>query len=50
MVDSVEIGEGLCEFPEADCGAADEYDIGSGWRAFVEGLFEFLDIGFPAFG
>jgi len=50
VVDSIEIGEGLCEFPEADCRAADEYDIGSGWRAFVEGLFEFLDIGFPAFG
>ena len=50
MVDGVEIGEGLCEFPAADGGASDEYDIGSGWRAFVEGLFEFLDIGFPAFG
>ncbi len=31
MVDGVEIGEGLCEFPAADGGAADEYDIGSGW-------------------
>lgn len=49
MVEGVEIGEGLIEFPATDGGAADEYDIGGGWRAFGEGLFEFPDVGFPAF-
>jgi len=49
VVDGIEAGEGLADFPAADGGAADEDEIGSGRRAFGEGLFELPDIGFPAF-
>lgn len=50
VVDGVESGKGLMNFPAADGGAADEHDVTCWWRAFGERLFEFLDVRFPAFG